>query len=716
MGGGGGGRPNGRRGRGNGFAPAAGGGGNVQLARQLLLSLFGGGAGGGNAGTGHRRVGGAARPREGEWLCQCGFANRAHREACYDCGRPRPQDGPHRAQGAKGQSAKSTANARWTSSDAAAAKGGWTEGKGGRGAKGPVGADGRRPMLGTHGDARFSAHNPIAKGGKGKANWHKGNAALGSGLPQGKGPGAAAGPSDGIQQSARAGSGKPAHLDGGGKGTWHRPPRSVDADGYTLVQPRRVWQDSAGATEMRDDDSPTANGAARMPPPTKPRWADEEGSDDDDYVLDDLDAQDAEDAAEEGQEQGDDGAGQRLRGKYEAFAKAVRDMEKTTRGDAENPALATLREARDQAEKAWREAKTPAPLAIRMGRAQTKLDRAGAALTRARYAVEEFDEWAVTQRGILVQRMEDADQWYRWRQRQMETLHEEAGGRAQRGNGIDGADASRNAAVSERIMGDWLPAVQALLEQVQGNPEIEDKLASIAADMHNAGQELAAPSACTAERYDIGDDGNRQWDCQPTEQQGETTQAERGTPAAATATAGWRPEGPGRWAKGRGDGERGGSDGTGHSNQRDGGNGAAATTADARTAGLANQAASAAATGSKRGAADLPTEDKEPVRQKTDAEAREEADRRRAAELLLVQQQAIAAQQASHDAGAGGFGSETAQTVAAQHFLAQVCKAVEQARTMGIEPKSGTKQLVELTPMELKQWVADHIGDENSWA
>ncbi len=684
----------------------------MQMARQFLLSLFGEGANGGNRGAGQRRGGGGARQREGEWPCQCGFANRAHRTVCYACGRPRPLDGPMRAHGAKGQSARSTPHPRWATSDDVAPSGNWTNGKGGRGAKGPVGADGRRPMLGAHGGARDSTSNPIAKG-KGKAAWPKGDAAARTGPSQGKGPGAAAGPGDGTRQTARAGGGGHAPVDGGGKGAWCKPPRSIDADGYTLVQPRRVWQNAAEAAGPRGDTGQPADGSAHAPPPTKPRWADEEESDGDDYMLDDVDAQDAEDA-EGCQVHDDDDAGQRLRGKYEAFAKAVRNMERTTRGDAENPALVTLREARDQAEKAWREAKAPAPLSIRMGRAQTKLDRAEAALARARRAVDEFDEWVDAQRQTLIQRVEDADQWHRWRQHQMETLHEEAGERVQNRAGTTGACTGRNAAVSERIMGGWLPAVQALLEHVQGNPEIEDKLASIAADMQNAGQELAADQTCTAEQYDIGDDEHRQWGCRPREPQGELSPGGRDAPT--TTTAGWRPEGPGRWARNRCDAERSGGTAEGPSSHQGGDSGTTAPTAEMGTAGSANQAAGTVPTGNKRGAADLPTEDKEPIRQKTDAEAREEADRRRATELLQQQQQAIAAQQASHDAGAGGFGSETAQTVAAQHFLAQVCKAVEQARTMGIEPRSGTRQLVELTPMELRQWVADHIGDENSWA
>ncbi len=713
-GGGGGGKANGGRGRRGGF-PSAPGGGDMQAARRFLLSLFGDATNGGNRGAGQRGGGGGARQREGEWPCQCGFANRAHRTVCYACGRPRPLDGPQQPHGGKGQSAKAVPRSRWASNDSVMPAGGWADGKGGRGANGPIGADGRRPMLGSHGGTRDSPTHPLSKS-RGKAGWPKGDALAKGGPSQGKGPGGPAGPGDGAQRTARTDGGGQTPMGGGGKGAWCKPPRSVDADGYTLVQPRKVWQGAAEAAGPRDGAGQTMDGLARATPPTRARWADEEEGDGDDYMLDDVDAEDAEDA-EERQARDEDDDGQRLRTKYEAYAKAVRDMEKKTHGGAENPALDTLREARDQAEAAWREAKTPAPLPIRMGRAQTKLDKAEAALTRARHAVDDFDEWADAQRKALLQRVDDADQWYRWRQHQMDELHEEASERVHNKAGTTGADTGRNAAVSERIMGGWLPALQDLLEHVQGNPEIEEKLASITADMQNAGQELAAGQTGTAEQYDIGDDDHRQRSAErgnTHDAQGDSSAIGRGAPRATNA--GWRPEGPGRWARTRGDGERDNATNAGLADNCVGGHDETPHAVTAEAAGSANQAATAAPTGNKRGAADPPAEAKEPVRQKTDTEAREEMDRRRAAELLQQQQHAIAAQQASHDAGAGGFGSETAQSVAAQHFLAQVCKAVEQARTMGIEPRSGTKQLVELTPMELKQWVDEHIGDANSWA
>ncbi len=102
-------------------------------------------------------------------------------------------------------------------------------------------------------------------------------------------------------------------------------------------------------------------------------------------------------------------------------------------------------------------------------------------------------------------------------------------------------------------------------------------------------------------------------------------------------------------------------------------------------------------------------------KQKTEAELREEADRKRAAELRQQEQLAVAAQRASHEAGAGGFGSDTALSMAAQKFVTEVQKATEQAHKAGVDPKAGDgRELLELTPSELKKWVTDNLGDETN--
>ncbi len=293
-------------------------------------------------------------------------------------------------------------------------------------------------------------------------------------------------------------------------------------------------------------------------------------------------------------------------------------------------------------------------------------------------------------------------------------LHGEAGekatGRATAPPGTDGV------AISGRINDEWLPAVHALLEHVQGNPEIEERLANLAAGMQCAGRELDNARANAAECYDIGGDDEWRWqrdNCDGhhdgVDDGGNETGGDGPKCAPKGGAAAWRSEGPGRWARTRHDQGTGPTPAMGPQCDREA-DGARSTAAAAAPATPAQRDANpgSSGAGNKRGA-EGDADDKSASRQKTDADAREEADRQMAAELLQRQQQAIAVQQASHDAGAGGFGSESAQAVAAQQFIADVCKAVERARAKGIEPKAKGRELVEITPMELRQWVADNL-------
>ncbi len=716
----------GRGGRGGGGAAAGADGGNLQAARQLFLSLFGNGAqangrmgpSGGGGGGGARRGGSGVRVHEGEWGCRCGYPNRAFRQQCNACGRARPAGDSQPAHGGKGGGAKSGMQLGGVSSGISGkgkSHGGSEDRRWGGG--GPVGADGARPMLGRYGGGSSSL--PASSvGAAGKADQRKGGAASGADGVGGKGPGHRAAEDGGGRRTLVASGGKPGPSDmrepaGRHIGAWAKPLRVVDEEGYTLVQPRRAWQRS-GTAEGRDVTAEQACEPARAAV-TRPRWSDED-SDDDMHVADDNEA---EDMAGEDDNGGGDPDPRRLRTRFEALARATRDLERRAQGGAEDPAVLALKSARDEAEREWRQAKSPTPLPTRMGRAQSKLDKAGAALTRARVAVDEFDEWAEAQRAVLVQRMDDADSWYRWRQQQLDSLHEEAGEKAVGKAGGNSVAAGRGAVISERIVGEWLPEVQALLEHLQGNPEVEERLASMAASMQWAGQELNASRSEAAEAYDIGgdDDWDQQWE-EHAEQShaahGGDPNAQGGKPNGGTAC--WRPEGPGRWARASNAQGKGPASATGPMDMhgRDGDSEAVDTMA-AAAAGPAGNAPSAPGTGNKRGAEES-AEDKGAMRQRTDAESRGEADRKRAAEMLQRQQEAIAAQQASHEAGAGGFGSATAQALAAQQFIADACKAVGQARKVGIEPKSDGKELVELTPMDLRKWMADNLGDEADWA
>ncbi len=100
-------------------------------------------------------------------------------------------------------------------------------------------------------------------------------------------------------------------------------------------------------------------------------------------------------------------------------------------------------------------------------------------------------------------------------------------------------------------------------------------------------------------------------------------------------------------------------------------------------------------------------------RRHTEAEARQESDARKAMELFQEQQAAMAAQVQSHQAGTGGFGSEAALSMAAQKFVLEVRQAETRAERKGIEPKCEGRALLEVSPMELQQWVRDNLGEES---
>jgi hypothetical protein len=100
-------------------------------------------------------------------------------------------------------------------------------------------------------------------------------------------------------------------------------------------------------------------------------------------------------------------------------------------------------------------------------------------------------------------------------------------------------------------------------------------------------------------------------------------------------------------------------------------------------------------------------------RRRTEAEARQESDARKAMELLREQQATMAAQVQSHQAGAGGFGSEAALSMAAQKFVREVRQAEARAARKGVEPKWEGKALLEISPMQLQQWIREHLGEES---
>ncbi len=178
------------------------------------------------------------------------------------------------------------------------------------------------------------------------------------------------------------------------------------------------------------------------------------------------------------EDDGDDGqaptgrAPHELKASYDELARAVRNLERRDGFPQGGTAIQALKAARDKAEREWRDAKAPAPLPARLGRAEGKLEKAQAALTRARLAVDNLDAEYERRREELCARVQEAESWYRWRQEQVDALHEEAADRVPRRQ--EGA-AAGGGEVKEKIRAQLLPEVQAIMEHLEGNPEVLER-------------------------------------------------------------------------------------------------------------------------------------------------------------------------------------------------------------------------------------------------
>ncbi len=677
----------------------------MQAARQLLLSLFdgalaGGGQGGrrgnGSNNRGGSRQGPGARPREGEWPCVCGFGtNRPYRGACFACGRPRDAAEVNGAAAAKGNAG------RWMADNAGQKSGRpCTTNEGYQQGKGPVGAGGSRPLLGWGGRGPLGgpAGGGHCKGTATVPNWSgKGPPSVTTGGKDGNR--AKAGHGDVGKGASKGGAGDggktaPVGGDVGKGGSWVRPPAVYDDDGYELVQPRKVR-----ATGDQQGDCTTATKGASdggtMAGTTRRRWSDDEDSDDGD-MRDEGDEADG-DAWDAGDEHEWAVDPKQLRTTFEEHAKVVREMER--RGN-HGPALETLRAARDEAERRWRETKPPAPLPKRLEWAEAKLRKSQAALTRLRLQLDAFDEETDRKRAELCGRIQEAQEWYNWRQQQLDSVHAEAADRAPGRRG-GASEADRTVELRKQIRSRTLPEMQAILEEVQEGTELHGRLALLVAGLADAeartGEQQEGEGPTQYNLYD-GDSMHGmqgEGDHDEDDSGGAHGDARAGDGKGGRPT-GWRPEGPGRWTRtGRGrdtDADGGSKGGSGKGAHSAGGDATPPTSADSGDGTRAGK--------SRRLCSDEEAKEDE----------RAESDARRARELQRQLEQATAAQQQSYNEGRGGFGSEAALSVAAQRFVLDVQRAQAQAGEMGVEPRaSDGRTLLELSPSELRQWVGDNL-------
>ncbi len=305
--------------------------------------------------------------------------------------------------------------------------------------------------------------------------------------------------------------------------------------------------------------------------------------------------------------------------------------------------------------------------------------------------------------------------------------------------------------------------MQEIIEHVEGNPEIVAKLSMLADDLDEAERRLGTSQVGEgAEEYDIGGDESADEDGgkgKPRNPGGRNVQRQGGGASegrgAGKATE-WKPEGAGRWTR-RTVGEEAQPQGKGVQAQNGGlptlgeagatttpvlseplartgvalpkGKGTSTATAGpaatgATAAGPSGGASGSAGSGGDQGHPRAPAgdDDDEPEcreqeakhrRRRTAEEARKEMDARKAMDLLQEQQAAMAAQVQSHQAGAGGFGSEAALSMAAQRFVHEVRQAEARAAKKGIDPRHEGKALLEVSPMELQRWIQANLGEDS---
>ncbi len=175
-----------------------------------------------------------------------------------------------------------------------------------------------------------------------------------------------------------------------------------------------------------------------------------------------------------------------------------------------HPAMRAACEAREGAERAWRNAKEPAPAAIRLGRAQAKLDRAIELQADARQAILAQEQAHRTRMRELHAEMDDCTARVMHRRQQLNEVKAEVG--ASRG---DGGTRSRQQeairTVHETICADVGPTIATLVEQLDTATPAWAALNGLLGKLSSSKQVLegACQPQGDAQEFDIGDSAER---------------------------------------------------------------------------------------------------------------------------------------------------------------------------------------------------------------
>ncbi len=173
----------------------------------------------------------------------------------------------------------------------------------------------------------------------------------------------------------------------------------------------------------------------------------------------------------------------------------------------QHPAMRAATEARDEAERAWREAKDPVPTPIRLARAQAKYDRALDLQREAHTALLEYEQQHREKLADLRAKLQEARERVSTRREQLEEIQCEVGAEAQggRGTATQGAAAARE--VHNTLCGTVAPTIAALVEQLDSSLPAWSVLNGLLGTLSSSSSTLerAFARGRGAQRFDIAD-------------------------------------------------------------------------------------------------------------------------------------------------------------------------------------------------------------------
>ncbi len=178
----------------------------------------------------------------------------------------------------------------------------------------------------------------------------------------------------------------------------------------------------------------------------------------------------------------------------------------------EHPAMRAACEARDAAERAWRDTKEPAPISIRLGRAQSKLDRAVTLQAEARNAILEEERGHRERMATLQSNLDECADKVRLRRRQLQEIQGELGARGPGDGGMQRAQREAIRKVHSTICGEVGPTIAALVDQLDSGAPAWTALNGLLGKLQESRDALESVSAAPADQFDIGDHDNDQWE------------------------------------------------------------------------------------------------------------------------------------------------------------------------------------------------------------